>query len=278
MRMETAKEKKVYHLLATDMDGTVLNSEKQISPRNRAAIEAALAQGKQVLFATGRCPTEVREFRTLFPNMRYGVYLSGALVRDEISGRALVERAFSRELAEEILDAVGSVDAMVAVFAGDDVHVESRCRDRLDYFHCACYQDNLERNGVWMDNIRDVLDRGTVYKINFYCHTRADWQKAMERLSRLDVVCSQGSYNNVEVTTAGTDKGKGLAAVCTDMGVTPAEAIAVGDEDNDIAMIRAAGLGVAMANASAEVREIANARTGDCDHDGVAMVIEKYLL
>ena len=280
MRTETNgyNAKKTYRLLAADMDGTVLNGEKQISPRNRAAIEAALAGGKEVLFATGRCPSEVREYRALFPAMRYAVYLSGALVRDELEGRALVDCAFPRPLAEEILAAAAGVDAMVTVFAGEDVYVERCRREQLDYFNCACFGENFDRHAVWVEDIRDALDRGSVYKINLYCHNRAAWQKATERLSHLKVVCSQGVSNNVEVTPAGTGKGEGLAAVCADMGTTLSEAIAVGDEANDLSMIRAAGLGVAMANATAEVREIANARTGDCDHDGVAMVIEKYLL
>ena len=276
--MRTDRNKKTYRLLATDMDGTVLNSEKTISPRNRAAIEAALASGREVLFATGRCPAEVRAYRALFPAMRYGIYLSGALVRDELTGRALVDRAFSRSQAEAVLEAVGAVDAMSAVFAGENVHVEHCRRERLAYYNCECFRENLERNAVWVEDIREALDKGRVYKINFYCHNRAAWQKAMERLSHLGVTCSQGSSHNVEVTPAGTGKGEGLRAVCAAAGVPVAESVAVGDEDNDISMLRAAGLGVAMANASAEVREAADARTGDCDHDGVAMVIEKYLL
>ena len=71
-----------YRLLAMDMDGTVLNSEKKISPRTDAAIRKAMAQGKQVLFATGRCPAEVRPDLKAFPEMDYVLCLSGALVLD----------------------------------------------------------------------------------------------------------------------------------------------------------------------------------------------------
>lgn len=278
MRTEPGYLNKKYRLLAMDMDGTALNSEKQVSPRTKAAVEAALEAGKEVLFATGRCPAEVREYLALFPAMRYTVYLSGALVRDEKMGRALLDSPIPRPLAEQVLDVLAGVDAMATVFAGEDVHVERRGRDRLDYFNCACFGENFERHAVWMDDIRDALDRGPVYKINLYCHNRAAWQKAMERLSGLNVTCSQGVSNNVEVTLRGTGKGEGLAAVCAAAGVPLSEAVAVGDEANDLSMLRAAGLGVAMANATAEVREAAGARTGDCDHDGAAMVIEKYLL
>ena len=99
--------RKTCRLLAMDMDGTALNSEKQVSPRTKTAVEAALAAGRHVLFATGRCPAEVREYLALFPGMRYAVYLSGALVRDEKTGRALLDCPFPRPLAEQVLDVLG---------------------------------------------------------------------------------------------------------------------------------------------------------------------------
>lgn len=270
--------KQTYRLLAMDMDGTVLNREKRITPRTEAAIRAALKAGKEVLFATGRCPSEAAEYLALFPAMRYVVYLSGALVRDVRTGRALVDEALSPALTEQVLSVADSVDAMVTVFAGDDIYVERRRRNELEYFNCACFGANYERNAIWVDDIREAPAKGNVYKINFYCHNRAAWQNAMNRLAELPVVLSKGLSNNVEVTVRGTSKGTGLATICADADIPLSETIAVGDEDNDLSMIRVAGLGVAMANATAELREAANARTGDCDHDGVAAVIEKYLL
>ena len=83
-----------YRLLAMDMDGTVLNSEKIITPRTDRAIRQALAAGKEVLFATGRCPTEVRPYLQQYPEMRYALCLSGAVIFDVAAGRTLEDVSF----------------------------------------------------------------------------------------------------------------------------------------------------------------------------------------
>jgi hydroxymethylpyrimidine pyrophosphatase-like HAD family hydrolase len=78
-----------YRLLALDMDGTALTSEKVISPKTREAIHGALDEGKHVFFATGRAPVEMEEHLRHFPDMRYVMYLSGAIVRDRVTGEDL---------------------------------------------------------------------------------------------------------------------------------------------------------------------------------------------
>ena len=155
--------KPTYRLLAADMDGTVLNSEKRITPRTQSAIRLALEAGRQVLFATGRGPSESAEYIALFPAMRYAVYLSGALVRDLHTGRALADVSFSPDLTEKILAAVDGVDAMCVMFARDDVYVERRRRDTLEHFNCACYGDNYDKNACWVEDIREAAEKGVEF-------------------------------------------------------------------------------------------------------------------
>lgn len=275
------REEKNYRLLAMDMDGTVLNSEKVISPRTRRAIERALCAGKEVLFATGRCPSEMGEYMRAFPDMHYALCLSGALVFDLRTGRALNEITISRQQAQQILDASAELDAMVNFYAGSDVFVERRHRGNLDYFNCRCFNDLYESCAVWVDDIREVLrthgDR--IYKVNLYCHSAADWNRAGELLSNMPFLnYASGIPNNYEISPMGATKGDGLKMLGDLTGISLSEMIAVGDEGNDLTMIRMAGLGVAMGNAIDEIRSAADAVTADCDHDGVAQVIENYLL
>lgn len=269
-----------YRLLALDMDGTVLNSEKVISPRTADAIHKALNCGKEVLFATGRCPSEMKEHFEAFPEMKYAMCLSGALILDIQKGVALSDTTIPRPLAEKVLTEAEKLDAMVTVYAGPDVYVE-RCRKgNMDYFGCQCFASLYNVCAVWVDDIREALAvRGEqVYKINLYCHTRQDWQKAAEVLSGLPLSYASGIPNNYEISPQGVNKGVGLEQLCAVTGIPISQAIAVGDEENDLAMIRAAGLGVAMGNASDAVVEAADVMTADCDHDGVASVIEMCLL
>ena len=96
-----------YQLLALDMDGTVLASDKTITPRTQMAIHRALAAGKEVLFATGRAPAEMREHLKNFPDMHYVICLAGATVVDLRTHTDLNVVRFSRETAQAIYS-VGS--------------------------------------------------------------------------------------------------------------------------------------------------------------------------
>ncbi|MBP3486740.1 MAG: HAD family phosphatase [Oscillospiraceae bacterium] len=269
-----------YRLLAMDMDGTVLNSEKIVTPRTDRAIRQALAAGKEVLFATGRCLTEVRPYLEQYPEMRYALCLSGAVILDVAAGKTLADISLSPALTAQILDSARQVDAMVAIYAGDDVFVERSQRPRMGYFCCDCFAALYDRCAVYVDTLRQALDREghRVHKINLYCHTAEDWRKAGELLGGLPVTCAQGIPNNFEISPRGVSKGEGLKQLCRAIGVPVEESIAVGDEGNDLTMVADAGLGVAMGNATAAVKAAAKVITADCDHDGVAEIIENYLL
>lgn len=269
-----------YRLIAVDMDGTVLNSNKKISPRTAEAIHQALSAGKEVLFATGRCPVEMTEYLRDFPDMKYAMCLSGALIFDVKTGQSLTATTISRELAEQVLDRTAHLDAMANIYAGPDVFVEKRRHGNMDYFNCQCFASLYDNCAVWVDDIRSVLeDRGDqIYKINLYCHDEENWNKAAEILKDMPLAYASGIPNNFEISPLGVDKGMGLEKLSEATGILVAQMIAVGDEGNDLAMIRAAGLGVAMGNATDAVVEACDVMTADCDHDGVAEVIKHCLL
>ena len=83
---------------------------------------------------------------------------------------------------------------------------------------------------------------------------------------------------SLEISAAGVDKGKGLLKLCEYLGLSPEKTIAVGDADNDVAILKTAGLSVAMGNALPQIRELSDVSVADCNHDGCAEAIEKYLL
>lgn len=269
-----------YRLLAMDMDGTVLNSKKVISSTTAEAIHQALAKGKEVLFATGRCPSEMREHFAAFPEMRYAMCLSGALILDVQTGQPLTDITIPRPLVDQVLAEAEKLDAMATIYAGEDVFVERHRRGNLSYFNCQCFASLYDACAVWVDDLAEALAvRGEqVYKINLYCHDSENWQKAEHILKGLPLNYASGIPNNYEISPFGVNKGVGLEKLCELTGIPISQAIAVGDEGNDLAMIQAAGLGVAMGNASDAVIEAADVITADCDHDGVAEVIKHCLL
>ena len=269
-----------YRLLAMDMDGTVLNSEKKISPRTAAAIKEALVRGKEVFFATGRCPSEVREDLKAFPEMNYVLCLSGALVLDLRSGQTLADVTIPRQAVEKILTIADGLDAMVTLYAGENVFVEHKRKGNMAYYGCQCFAKLYDDCALWVENIWDVLNThgDCVYKANIFCHSPEELRKADEALKGLPLNYASGIPNNYEISPQKVDKGVGLLKLCQTTGIPVQQTIAVGDEGNDAAMIKAAGLGVAMGNAPESIKELADEVTADCDHDGVAVVIETYLL
>ena len=269
-----------YCLLALDLDGTALSSEKIVTDRTAAAIRRAIAAGKEVLFATGRAPSELREHLQRFPEMNYLLCLSGATVRDLRAGKNLNIVNIPLHIVEKIMEISKKVDAMVAIYAGEDVFVEKTYQGNMGWYGCACFEPLYDSCAIWVDSLDEAISlRGNdVRKINFYFHSTEDWRAAGEVLGKLPVAHASGIPNNYEISPQGVDKGVGLTALCETLGIPISQAIAVGDEGNDVAMIQAAGLGVAMGNATEEVKAVADAVTADCDHDGVAEVIEKYLL
>ena len=269
-----------YRLIALDMDGTVLDSKKKISPRTADAMKQAMESGKEVVFATGRCPSEMTEYISAFPEMKYAMCLSGALIFDVKTAKSLSAVTISRDMAEQVLNLAEKLDVMINIYAGPDVFVEKRRQGNMEYFNCQCFAALYDNCAVWVDDIREVLElRGDqIYKINLYCHDDQNWKKAAEILECLPLNYASGIPLNFEISPLGVNKGVGLKTLSLITGVPLSGMIAVGDEQNDLEMIRTAGLGVAMGNATDEVVAVADAMTADCDHDGVASVIEMCLL
>lgn len=278
--MKNAAYPSQYRLLAADMDGTALTADKTISPRTAAAMKKALAAGREVLFATGRCPSEMMGYLRDFPEMNYALCLSGALIFDLKSGAPLSAATISRDTAEQVLALTQGLDVMVNFYAGPDVFVEKRRQGNMAYFNCDCFAAMYDSCAVWVEDIREVLTvRGDeIYKINLYFHSLRDWEKAGELLKDLPLEYASGIPNNWELSPHGVNKGTGLVRLSEATGIPVEQMIAVGDEGNDRAMLQTAGLGVAMGNAIEEIRALADVVTADCDHDGVAQIIERYLL
>lgn len=269
-----------YRLLAMDMDGTVLNSEKIITPRTEAAIRAAIAAGKDVFFATGRSPVEVKKELSAFPEMRCAMFVSGAIVRDLHTGEDIHSVHIPFPIVKKILDIGEKSRGLLAIYAGNNVYADKKYRGHMGEYGCKCFESLYEQCAQWVEDLQKTAleHKEDVHKINFYFANEEDYRACAEELKKLPVTRASGIPNNDEVSPLGVNKGAALLAMCEKLGIPISETIAVGDQTNDLEMIRTAGLGVAMGNAAKEVKAAADVITADCDHDGVAEIIEKYLL
>ena len=268
-----------YTLLATDMDGTVVNHENRISPRVQQAIHEAIAAGNEVLFATGRCPAEVRPFLKDFPDMRYIICANGALVLDLQTGETLYESILPAETTEQVLAALDGLDKTVIYYIGNDFYVENRIRDRLEHYNCEYFRVLLEECATWVDDPHGEFLRTPekLRKLTIFFHDQAEYREAGERLAKLPVAAPAGSAMDYDISLPEVSKGVGLRMLYDRLGIDPRPTIACGDAGNDVEMIRAAGLGVAMGNALSVLKEAADLIGGTCEEDGVAEIMEMYL-
>lgn len=269
-----------YELLAADMDGTLLNSRKELSAENAEAIRAALECGKQVVFATGRCIGELEAFLGMFEKMRYVLCESGACVYDWMEKRAIYAKRFEAPVAREIVEYVRGRDIMPQILLDNRSVMNERDMERLEHFRMKHYLGHFLRTGALVrDAYAECAQRG--YRPEKIClyHTspesRAETARALEHLP---VVMALAEETSLELSPIGVDKGTSLERLCTHLGLPLARTIAVGDSFNDLSMLQKAGLAVAVDNAVAEVKEVCQASVASCDQHGVREAIERFLL
>ena len=281
-----------YELIALDMDGTLLDSGQRITPRAKAAVGEILAHGKQVVFATGRCRPQLEEYLECFPQMRYLICENGACVCDLKTGEDLFRRALPQQQVLHVMDAVEKEDVLAAFFIGNRSFMDRRTFLRMEEFGLESYRAVFAKSAVWVEDLFSFYqDRPLeVEKIALFfpsgnlnardgLHRRAQaYARVQERIHSLPVTMAVSASGNMEITGEGVNKGTGLKLLCGHLGLPLSQTAAVGDGENDRELLRLAGLAVAMENASASIRAAAAVTVPDCDHDGAAVAMERYML
>lgn len=270
-----------YQLMAVDLDGTLLNSRKEISPPDAEALNRALNRGKIVVFSTGRCIAELASFFPLFPKMRYVLGESGALIYDLRQKLALHRQSFEPSLVEQVWQRTAHRDLMPQLLVDDGTVMRQWDVDHLERYRMSHYHSHFVATGRL---VKDVWAQGqargwaAVDKICLF-HTSPE-ERALSRqaLEDLPITLADAEETSLELSPLGVDKGKGLGILCRHLGIPLEETIAVGDSYNDLSVLRAAGLGVAMGNAVRSVRTTCAAVVADNDHCGVAEAVDRFLL
>ena len=268
-----------YQLIALDIDGTLLNSRKEIPPEAVQAIRTVVAAGKTVVFATGRAVSELPALTSRLPEVRYAVYASGAGLYDIWEGKTFGLQPVPAARMKEILAIGRTKDTMPQLILPRLALIQASHMDRLEHYNMGAYRSLYEKAMTLVPDIwafAETCDE-PVLKINLYHAEVPDRVVTRSQLESPDLELVYSEISSVECSAAGVSKGAGLERLCAMLGV-PAEAcIAVGDAENDITMLRAAGLGVAMGNAADHVKNAADLVVSDLDHGGCAEAIMKLL-
>lgn len=265
-----------YHLIALDMDGTLLNKSKEISAGNQEAIRAARALGKKVIIATGRPLVGIRKYLDQLDMIHaddYVVAFNGALVQSAKTGEILSQTTVTLD----------DYKRLYALSQDLGVHIHALTQDSVltpqynPYSEVECVINDIP----YIEGpVADVPAETTIVKIMFIDEpSKLDAAvTALPEAVKEDYTIVRSADIFLEFLHKSVNKGTGVKAVADAFGINASEVICVGDAGNDMDMIHYAGLGVAMANAFDEVKAIADHITLSNEDDGVAAVIQTFML
>jgi len=279
-----------YELLGIDVDGTLLNPQGLVSHVNRQAIKTLQTAGVHVVPCTGRSCREAQAVLQDVPGLIQGVFVTGASVSDMINGTCLNTAEIEPPLVAELIDFLDDTASTILCFreasrAGHDYLIAGQ--GPID----PSLQTWFEITGATVHVTRHVTPQEMHHVLRLSLAVRSNTipaitQNIQQRFGHRVLVHACPALNMpnlssplyiVEIFARGVDKWRGLSWVATQRQV-PSDRIAViGDQINDLAMIRSAGCGIAMGNAVDSVQQIADRQTHSNAQDGVAYAIEQIL-
>ena len=268
-------------LISIDVDGTLINRQGDLTPATRSALQRAADAGIHVTLNTGRPLSESQALLKALPMMRYVVLCTGAEVRDLQTGETIARHGLTNEENRRLYDLLSPLDGMIQIFNEFDGKLYNRAWDlaRADRFCPPNLAKMCRETHVAVADLDAFMDgyTGTASKIHLFFPNHEEKLKAAALLKGLPFFVSESVPNDIEVMPLGVDKGTGLSALAAYLKITPAEVMAVGDGENDLAMLRYAGLSVAMGNACDTVKKTARVVTESNDEDGLAKAVERVL-
>ena len=262
-----------YKLIAADIDDTLLNRQKELTSVTKAALIQAQKNGVKFAVASGRLPYGVRPYAEMLEVFRYGGYYmgfnGGAVInsRGELIGSSYLDSKYIRP----VYDILRTANVSTMVHKGAEIY-----SDRSVNRYTKLESDVIGLPVTPVDDLPAFID-WDIHK--FLIGGEPDVLKPLEQRliaalgDEVDIYLSAPWF--LEVMPKGTNKGTGLQMICQDAGIDPSEAIAFGDSYNDIFMLEAAGLGIAMGNAEEAVKAAADTVTDDCDRDGIAKALRE---
>lgn len=259
-----------------DLDGTLNNDEKVITRRTVLALQAAQKQGAVLVLASARpFPGLFRERDALGMDKTGGVLMAynGGRIADSLTGRTLFETAMEQDQARAVLRFLKDLPVTPIVDDGAQFYVTDKNGYKVDY--------ECQNNRMTCTEVADLGDFLHFSPVKILMSVAPEQIAGVQKViaaqlpETLTVVQTAPFY--LEVLPASINKGRGLLDTCAALGIDPGKTVAFGDAENDIPMLRAAGIGVAMGNAAPGVKAVADAVTLSNNQDGIAHWLEKEI-
>ncbi len=266
-----------YKFLALDIDGTVTNSNKEITPAVKAEINRLQEAGIPVALVSGRPAPGIKHVAEELEFSKYNCYIfafNGGKIIDAKTNKVIYNQTIPLSLAHEVCRVANDYDISVVTYRGDEIistHPENQ------YTRIEAYVTKMPVRGV--EDMEKELDFEPdkflfVGEPMYLESILPEMQKRFE--DKLNIFRSEPFF--MEIVPLGIDKAKSLDRLLDSLGLDSSQLVACGDGFNDVSMVNYAGMGVAMGNACAETKAVANYIAPSCDEDGVADAVKKFFV
>ena len=257
-----------------DLDGTLNNDQKIITESTKSALMAAQRRGVRLVLASARPSPGLFKERDILCLQEFGGVLmsyNGGRIVDAKSGAVLYETSMDLEQTKAVLRFLEKLPVTPILDDGVQFYVQDKNGYKVDY---ECQNNRMTCTEV--GNLADFLSFAPIKILMSVLPERiTEVQQKIAAFLPKELTVVQTAPFYLEVIPAVINKGQGLLDTCSALGIDPRDAVAFGDAQNDVPMLKAAGVGVAMGNASQEVKAAADEVTVSNNEDGIAVWLKK---
>ena len=266
-----------YKMIVLDLDGTLTNDKKKITPKTKTALMRAQSLGIRVVLASGRPTYGITKLADELEIEKHGGFIlafNGGKITDYQSGKVVFEQKLDEKLVPTLYHAAMKAGMQILTYQGEGIAATEKDNKYvqeeafINKMPVTLYDDFLNQIDYPINKCLIVGDPTPLHELEL--------ELAQQMEGKMNIYRSAAFF--LECVPLGIDKAQSLNRLIGSLGITRDEIIACGDGYNDKSMIEFAGLGVAMANASREVQDSADYITYSNEEDGVAHVVEKFIL
>ena len=281
-------------LIATDLDGTLLNEEHEVSKENIKAIQRAQEQGIEVIVATGRTYFDAVSICKKFGLNTYLISYNGAAIHDKI-GQEISSLTMGRDDVRYMVNWLEERDYYYEVSTNKKIYISSHAKEILHreaqrlkgtafevdstYFE-EIVEQIFSQNGMTpVKNYEEAMDaEEALYKVFCFSFDDKKRQIAIDNFAGMkQFLMTSSMTNNFELGNKDASKGNALKIVADRLGISLDKAMAIGDNYNDVSMMEIVGFSVAMGTAKEDIKKLCSFVTYGNDKHGVAHAIEKFM-
>lgn len=268
-------------LVASDLDGTLLNKNKEITPRLYDALEKLDELGIYFVPSTGRPFGTVPQAIKELPFLKYVITSNGATIYDAVNKKNIIENFLTPEAVDAVIEIAQELPVLVEYFIDGKAYIAKNVYENLAPFDLTeshkkyvlnsrtpveDFWNEIKRNNTVLENINLVFKDMELRK--------ETWNK-LKALELASITAATGI--NIEITSLDATKAKALEKLCEVLGLERENVLAMGDGDNDMPMIEFAGIGVAMENGEEHIKQAADIIADDCNDFGAAKILEQII-